>query len=270
MKSINQINGRIATDPTILHYIEVSSDAYRYSGGYKNNYYNFIRGGRVDRVDRLSISGNFIYGAARRSWALINGFPDNSFNYARETKYTCINIENIYFNMRFKNDLTGVIMYVETSHKSGNNKYMVKSNDTWTNFDAEKYAQKYINTVLFAPGAWRNIQIYYNLLKSEVAEKYRKIKPLCEQSYKQNIDYMVSRAISKRLRKYNVVCDCFCNTSKLIKLLGTINKKFKHRMTVQEFNPFDMLDRLSMDYDTDDGIINAAESEIMDNNIIWI
>jgi len=60
LKRINQINAFCERNEVIQLYKWLGTDKVRYSDNWRNRYYTFVRGGRKDRI---SISGNFTYGA---------------------------------------------------------------------------------------------------------------------------------------------------------------------------------------------------------------
>ena len=284
--TINQINGRIKQNPTIQYFLQLDRERDSYAvpysdRNYRSREYDFCtyRPDGTKDTRRVSITGNFLFIAACKEFASICGLA-NRYE-SRATKYGNYELsfnDKIYasFNVRLVASVYyGVCIEVESYHSNALKfqRHQVRSNQTFEALDHIAYFEKYILPKhYFAPGLFRNIQMVYNLTKSQVADKYRQLAAQWKLNASQDTDDLKYAAITRRLRrKKNLLVKWFINPGKLMNVL--ISSGYPRQPKPIELcempNVWDLHDQLSREFDDDDDIMNEAENIIMDNRIIY-
>jgi hypothetical protein len=182
-----------------------------------------------------------------------------------------------------KQDINGVFLSLETNFKAiqnYNNSYQllrhshshkVRSNNTFAGLDIADYFQKRIlNTYLFAPGLFRNIQIVRNCNKAEAIQFYKNhVKPRREEAN----DYEIMQSIVKHInKKLNIkVCGDFTEKT-LLHILTTYQRQKTFKKLFNEPSVMELSDLYSSMYDTEDNIEKFLNEELNDypKNAIFI
>lgn len=181
--TINQLNGRLAANQTIEFYHSLNwydKDAVNREN-WRNRYFKFDRYG--ESVS-MSVSGNFIYGAAETYFKRIAGI--SGYDYHRDHRQVFFEIEGItgnklQFQVRAEQDMNGVRLVVETNFKplKGADYYAyfkIRSHSTFAGLDVKEYfMRRVLRKYLFEPGLFRDIQIWKNCSKVEAMQVYKEI-----------------------------------------------------------------------------------------------
>lgn len=256
--TINQINGRVISNPTIQYYQYLSQDYIKYSDEWRHRYFEFFLSGRQYNITPL---GNFIYGAAERDFKRIIQ-TDTRGLYSYDNKYFAIEFCNkrIEFQLSLRIDFRGVYLRCDTNFKAieqfmGNSfaPIKVRSNSTLAEFDLQEYfIKKILPKYLYPEGIFRNIQIIENCSKKEALEYYRKYLSInaTHKYEEERIDSYT--AITKRLKKkLNIVACGFISEAKLLRVLKTT----KTQPVTTELHPepsfWELSDLYSQTYDED-------------------
>lgn len=286
--TINQINGRIAGNSTIQYFLQLNAERESYAipysqRNYRSREYNFCshREDGTKDIRRVSITGNFLFIAALKELRRITG-ASHKFD-GPATRYGSFELsfnDKCYasFNVRLVCSVYhGVCIEVESynSNVIKFERHQVRSNATFAALDYIAYFEKYIlSRYYFAPGLFRNIQLVYNLQKSEVAAKYKAIFKTWNERSQEDTEDLQYKAIVRRLlkRKNLNAIDSFIPLNSMIHVLNSpAYPRQKKRRELQPMpNPFLLLEQLSNDYDDEDQIMNEAENIIMDNSIVYI
>jgi hypothetical protein len=265
--SINKINGRIESSPAVNEYKKNSADYDKWQPNWRNKAYTFTHPQMSEGV-RLTINGNFIYGAAQTE---VDRIAAN-----RQKKYTTFEIDNLHFRLYSWVDINGVILQVYTNFKglaisqSDYNHYTrqfkIKSNLTYTELDIKDYfINKVLPKYLHKGGIWQRLQTVFNLPKSEVKEKYIQLK--ANEAQEANAPIDTEKALKARLRKkLNIVVDDYVMVfdKTLIKLLNTHKRQSKRTKATKAPSIMELTEYAEQNSDTDEGMFDAA-NEYMDD-----
>ena len=259
MKTINQINGAIQLyRPQIDHYLKTKEDR-------KTGKYFEIRLGHGNYS--TPVLSNCAYG--------------NVIKYVQGTrmiegKHIHIEVNDLKFYFAFNIDpLHGVICHLHHSPLKDyqGKRWLVRSKDTWDNFNPYQYANKIIEEIFYPEGLFRNIQTTFMLTKKEALKKYRELYERWNRP--KEID-PIDRELAcikfmerKLRRKRNIRPDDYLTTSELIKVYeNTARKPFLRE--IKRFNPFQLLDDLTLEYDDDSYLEMEAHNVIMGKRVIWV
>lgn len=274
--TINQLNGRLAANATIRFYYDQSSDEARWSRGWRQRSWNYVYpGGRSSQVTPL---GNWIYGAAMDYYHRIAGVS-RGYDYQRDNKQSNFDIEGLVgrplqFQIRVQRDMGGVVMSVETNFKpitgdEWGKRFDVRSNLTFEEFDPKEYfLTRILPKYLFAPGIFRNIQIWLHCTKSEALEKYRLMSK--REPFEVDVWKAWRRLFKRRLNIQ--VCDEFPDKH-LPAIFRTYQYQKNRKKLFKHPSVLDMVEAYSMDHD-DDGheieFVNDYFNDNYPNNAIFI
>jgi hypothetical protein len=263
--TINQINGRLAANQTIQFYHSLNwYGNHPNRDNWRNKHFKFSRFGQEDR---LTPAGNFIYAAALRQFQLIAGI-NTGYDYNRDNKSVFFELECydhlLQFQVRVKRDMDGVRLEVNTNFKpiKVNDEYqtvfVVRSNKTFEEFDVKEY---FINQVLpkylYAPGVFRNIQIWKKCSKKEAIEIYkrlfklRKPEPMTEYDREEMIIKAWIRMF--KIKKNIELCDTW-NNGQLLLIFNNFKYQKKHKKLFRHPSVFEMHEAYTREHDDDDHI----------------
>lgn len=280
LKRINQINAFCERNEVIQLYNWLGTDKVRYSDNWRNRYYTFVRGGRNDRI---SISGNFTYGAALTEFErYINGKNDYGWNYHRDNRSEKLeyyfNGHTLYFEVQVSQSINGVWLNIRYNNfKETNNcetmskRFLVRSNSTFADLDIKQYFEKNIlSKYLFAPGLFRNIQIVFNYTKKEAIEYYKKH---CAVNRAQNEFEAVDslKTLKQRVcKKLNILVECDKTEKELINLLHTTARQKTRKKLFRFPSVWELSEMYSSQYDDDENMesfVSEIESDYPKNAI---
>lgn len=272
MKTINQINGRIHRNETIQKYFELGVDKWAHDT-WQNRSYNFIFG---ERKSNQSVTGTFIYGAAIKELQLLTG-SDGNYNYDRDNKRMTYKVDynnrSLYFDVIANVDINGITLVIQNTNFKPAEKfkrYLIRSNETWQNFDLNTYFEnKILPEYLYAPGLFRNMQIIYGIDKKEVPAKYKWMRGIFNQPTEIDIQKAWRQLFKKR---FNVILsDCF-NDTKINRMLNTFTWNKTRSKAVNSPSIMELYDHCSSVSDTDNGMISEFWNVIneYDKNTILI
>lgn len=269
--SINGLNQKLMQSEIVQTYLKLSSDKYRYENynDWRLQSYNFKR---FDRVDRLSILGNYIYGAAMRE---LHDFAGVENYYKYETFNKSANIE-----IRFLNYCRDINIYLRTELEgtyiecrganfkplSGYNRWFVKSNKPLKDFDFVAYfKQKILPNYLYKEGLFRNAQIMLNTDKKAVLKWYSEVMKQKDNT----ID--IDKALQNRLKKkLNIEMVDFIPYTQIVNVLNKFDRQKRRAKLYKHPSPLEMHDMYLSEHDDDDnieGFINEFYSEYPKNAI---
>lgn len=274
--TINQLNGRLAANQTIEFYHSLNwydKDAANREN-WRNRYFKFDRYG--ESVS-MSVSGNFIYGAAETYFKRIAGI--SGYDYSRDHRQVFFEIEGItgnrlQFQVRAEQDMNGVRLVVETNFKpmKGENYYAyfpIRSHSTFANLEVKEYfMQRVLRKYLFAPGIFQNIQIWKNCTKKEAIEKYKEIKHIKQEE----VDiWKAWRQLFKR--KLNIQISDDIPETLLPSLYHSYQWQKGRKKLFKNPSVFEMHEEYSSQYDDDEnmeGFVNEYFEGNYPKNAIFI
>lgn len=282
--TINQINGRVQSNPTINFYKYLCTDKSRWSDDWRHRYFNYknING----RVVRLTPKGNDLYIAAEKEFSSIVGNYSNKTGYEinrRSSEKFEINFSHkvIYFKLHLSQSIYGVWMQVDTNfnpiYKGGcRSEYKVRSNGKFDELDLQAYFEKHIlSKYLYADGIFRNIQIVENCSKKEALAYYRKYISIKSNFIKQQTEPIDTfAAVVKRIKgKLNILVCGDISEARLFVILKTYKRQPKLTRMYKQPSFFELADLYCQEFDTDgneEGFINSYFEENYSENAIFI
>jgi hypothetical protein len=261
--TINQLNGRIASNPTIQFY----ESLYEWRSDWRNRSFMFKR---RDELVSLSITGNFIYGAAMREYERIAGI--SGYDYHRDSKQEYWDIEGVFgklqFQVRLQRSMNGVKMSVETNFNAITDVrrtvfFKVKSNKTFEELGAREYFEKRIlPQYLYAPGIFRNIQIWMNCGKKEALQKYKELKENGKEPFEVDVFKAWRRLFKRRL---NIQVADFFPEHYLPAIYKSYQYQNKRKILFKQPSTFELHDYYSNEHDDDENM-ESFVNEYFDSN----
>lgn len=264
MKSINKINGAILNSASINFYNSLSADYDNYRYNWRNRYFTYTLPGWNEPVS-LTPAGNFIFREAMRELDRIAGAKGKTKTAKLELEY--MNEPILHISINTEVNMSGVTISYNTKFapmKENNFKHFkIRSNETLEALDIEKYfKEKILSKYLFAPGLFRNIQLIRNLSKTEAIQWYKTWIKAAQKPDQWEAEAQASKTLKQRLKKkLNIRLEDSFKDAYLIHLLKINNR---HKRTVQLFREpsiFDMAERYSSHYDTEDNMEEFLEEE---------
>jgi hypothetical protein len=258
MRTINQINGRVASNQTISFYKELGLQYEKYnSTNYRNRYFKFKL--RDDASSSLTMAGNFIYSAAEIEFTRIIKDNGNVYRYDRDNRREFFELDFsgyiLQFQVRISQSINGVYLSVDTNFnplKNHNNKhaFKIRSNETFANLDIRKYFERAIlSKFLFAPGLFRNIQIMRNCSNQEAIQFYKKY---CKLSVENRSEIDALKAWKQLFkRRLNIeLCDNIRERAMPAIYNSTKRQKTRKKLFLYP-NPLELSDMYCSEFDTD-------------------
>lgn len=250
MKTINQINGQLATNATIIFYFNTSNDRDNYRN---RGFYFFPKEGRQHR---RSITGNFLYGQAVTEFKRITSLPDNDYYNTYKTGY--FDIGKFQFKVQAKIELYGTVITVETHFKplgweQGFKKWIVRSNKTWAEFNpVEYFKEKILPKYLYPENSlFGRLQLVYNIEKKDVSTHYKKLLKTIKQPFVVDTEKAWKQLFKKR---FNILIQEYIPEIRLTHAIKTLCWEKKRRKAFNEPSPFELYDMCSSVADTDEGM----------------
>lgn len=144
-KTINQINDFCNRNMTIQKYLFLSSDEGRYSNAYQNRYFNFVFDGRPRD---LSITGNFMYGACVTELTRYTGKdPHKQRRNENFVLHDITGVKKLDVCLYLEINLHGISLHCVRygiDFIPHSERYIVKSNSTFDEFNIIEYYEKNI------------------------------------------------------------------------------------------------------------------------------
>ncbi len=268
--TINQLNGRLSNNPTINFYLSLCTDKSRYSGDWRHKYFNYKRG---ERVDSLSPSGNYIYGAAQREFErLINS---QYYNFERDHKRGNLDIEfsgyKLEFRVKAEQNIQGCFLSCETNFKPigqsllAYHSHKIKSNSTFADLDIIQYLEtRILPKYLFANGIFRNIQIIRNCSKAEAIQFYKdNISLFREKRQPENDIYKAWKQLYKRRLNIEICEDL--NPKYMAALFNSYTRQKTRQKLFKQPSLFEMAEAYHSENDTEDNMEQFVNDWYGDN-----